>query len=54
VGGLVAGAHLERALAHEVDRSTDEAAWVPLTDVDAPDRVGLVDVARRLAGLLPG
>lgn len=42
------------ALAHEVDGSTDEAAWVPLTDVDALDRVGLVDVAGRLAGLLPG
>ncbi len=43
-----------RALAHEVDGSADEAAWIPLADVDALDRVGLVDVARRLAGLLPG
>ena len=38
-------------LTHEVDGSTDEAAWVPLEQVDDLDRVGLVDVARRLAGL---
>lgn len=38
-------------LAHEVDGSTDETAWVPLADLDALDRVGLVDVGRRLAGL---
>lgn len=38
-------------LTHEVDGSTDEAAWVPLDSVDDLDRVDLVDVARRLAGL---
>lgn len=38
-------------LTHEVDGSTDEAAWVPLDAVDDLDRVDLVDVARRLAGL---
>lgn len=38
-------------LTHEVDGSSDEAAWVPLDQVDDLDRVGLVDVARRLAGL---
>ena len=29
----------------EVDGSTDHAAWVPLGDVDAQPRVGIVDVA---------
>jgi len=38
-------------LTHEADGSSDEAAWVPLDQVDDLDRVGLVDVARRLAGL---
>jgi len=38
-------------LTHEVDGSSDEAAWVPLEQVEDLDRVGLVDVARRLAGL---
>lgn len=41
-------------LTHERDGSTDEAAWVPLAEVDDLDRVGLVDVARRMAGLLDG
>ncbi|MCC2313974.1 NUDIX hydrolase [Cellulomonas xiejunii] len=40
-------------LTHEVDGSTDEAAWVPLDQVDDLPRVGLVDTARRYAGLLP-
>ena len=40
-------------LTPEADGSTDEAAWVPLDEVDGLDRVGLVDTARRLAGLLP-
>ena len=39
------------SLQHEADGSTDEAAWVPLDQVDDLDRVGLVDTARRLAGL---
>ncbi|UZN03904.1 NUDIX hydrolase [Cellulomonas sp. S1-8] len=38
-------------LTHEADGSTDEAAWVPLDEVDDLHRVGLVDVARRFAGL---
>lgn len=38
-------------LTHEVDGSTDEAAWVALDAVDDLRRVGLVDTARRLAGL---
>ncbi len=36
----------------EADGSTDDAAWVPLAQVDDLDRVTLVDAARRLAGLL--
>ncbi|MBD7917444.1 NUDIX hydrolase [Cellulomonas sp. Sa3CUA2] len=38
-------------LADEVDGSTDQAAWVPLDEVDDLQHVGLVDVARRFAGL---
>ena len=40
-------------LRDEVGGTTDAAAWVPLAEVDALDRVGLVDVGRSLAGLLP-
>lgn len=39
-------------LTNELDGSTDEAAWIPLADVDALDRVELVDAGRRLAGLV--
>lgn len=38
-------------LRDETDGSTDEAAWIPLADVDTLDRVELVDTARRMAGL---
>ncbi|GAA1741108.1 hypothetical protein GCM10009809_40800 [Isoptericola hypogeus] len=40
------------SLAVEADGSTDDVAWHALADVDALDRVELVDVARRMAGLL--
>ncbi|MGQ7297516.1 NUDIX hydrolase [Quadrisphaera sp. KR29] len=40
------------ALRDEVGGSTDAAAWVPLEDVDALERVELVDLGRRLAGLV--
>ncbi|TXR56948.1 NUDIX hydrolase [Quadrisphaera setariae] len=40
------------ALRDEVGGSTDRAAWVPLKDVGALDRVELVDAGRRFAGLL--
>ena len=36
----------------EADGSTDDVAWHRLDEVDALDRVDLVDVGRRLAGLL--
>jgi ADP-ribose pyrophosphatase YjhB (NUDIX family) len=36
-------------LVHELDGSTDEAAWVPLADVPYLTRVDLVDKALRLA-----
>ncbi|MFD6178382.1 MULTISPECIES: NUDIX hydrolase [unclassified Isoptericola] len=36
----------------EADGSTDDVAWHRLSDVDALDRVGLVDVVRGWAGLL--
>lgn len=36
----------------EADGSTDDVAWHRLDAVDALDRVDLVDVGRRLAGLL--
>lgn len=39
-------------LTNEEDGSTDEAAWVPLTEIDELDRVSLVDAGRRMAGLL--
>ncbi len=39
------------SLAVERDGSCDDAAWVPLTQVDALARVPLVDAGRRLAGL---
>ncbi|TIC82957.1 NUDIX domain-containing protein [Nocardioides sp. GY 10127] len=38
-------------LTHEVDGSTDEARWVSLAEVDQLDRVSVVDVGLRLAGL---
>ncbi|MET3973908.1 hypothetical protein ABIE39_000176 [Cellulosimicrobium sp. 4261] len=37
----------------EEDESTDDVGWFTPHEVDALDRVGLVDVARRSAGLLP-
>lgn len=37
----------------EEDESTDDVGWFTPDEVDALDRVGLVDVARRWAGLLP-
>lgn len=40
-------------LRHEVDGSTDLAAWQPLDALDDLYRVELVDKARRFAGLLP-
>lgn len=40
-------------LRNEEDGSTDEAAWFPLSEVPALTRVGLVDTALRMAGLLP-
>ncbi|WP_435738317.1 NUDIX hydrolase [Cellulosimicrobium sp. PMB13] len=40
-------------LAVEQDGSTDDARWFTADEVDALDRVGLVDLARRWAGLVP-
>lgn len=40
------------ALTYELDGSTDYAAWFPLGEIDALDRVSLVDVGRRFAGLI--
>lgn len=40
-------------LRHEVDGSTDLAAWQPLDALDDLYRVELVDKARHWAGLLP-
>ena len=37
------------ALTHEVGGTTDEAAWIPLTEVARLERVDLVDAALRLA-----
>lgn len=39
-------------LTYEADGSTDYAAWYPLEEVGSLDRVSLVDVGRRLAGLI--
>ncbi|WP_120003951.1 NUDIX hydrolase [Nesterenkonia muleiensis] len=36
----------------ETDGSTDDVAWFTQPEIDELDRVSLVDVARRLAGLL--
>lgn len=41
-------------LVHEVDGSTDEAAWVPLADVAELSRVDLVDKALKLSYQSPG
>ncbi|WP_296195261.1 NUDIX hydrolase [uncultured Microbacterium sp.] len=38
-------------LAHERDGSTDRAEWFPLASVDALQRVRLVDVALKMAGI---
>jgi 8-oxo-dGTP pyrophosphatase MutT (NUDIX family) len=38
-------------LTNELDGSTDEAAWFPLTEVAELRRVGLVDAGLRFAGL---
>jgi 8-oxo-dGTP diphosphatase len=38
-------------LTHEVGGTTDRAAWIPISDVPGLERVGLVDVALRLAAL---
>ncbi|MFZ4894321.1 NUDIX hydrolase [Plantibacter sp. Mn2098] len=40
------------ALTYELDGSTDYAAWFPLEEIDALERVSLVDVGRRFAGLI--
>ena len=37
-------------LTHEVDGTTDEAAWIPVAEVERLERVDLVDAALRLAG----
>ena len=39
-------------LRNEEDGSTDEAAWFPLSEVASLTRVGLVDTAMRMAGLI--
>lgn len=50
---IVYRAHaVDGELTDEVDGSTDAAVWVPLDEVDALDRVELVDAARRMAGLV--
>lgn len=38
-------------LMHEIDGSTDMAAWIPRADVGTLERLSLVDVAMRFAGL---
>lgn len=40
------------SLRDEVGGTTDTAAWFALDDVDALEKVSLVDVARRMAGML--
>ena len=39
-------------LRDEVGGTTDTAAWVALADVDALETVSLVDIARRMAGMI--
>ncbi|MGW9113121.1 NUDIX hydrolase [Microbacterium sp. NPDC055683] len=39
------------SLAYEIDGSTDMAEWIPLSRVRSIERVSLVDVALRMAGL---
>jgi 8-oxo-dGTP diphosphatase len=39
-------------LRHETDGSTDEARWFPRADVRRLERVKLVDISLRMAGLL--
>lgn len=41
-------------LVHEMDGSTDEAAWIPLTEVSNLHRVELVDTAIELSYQSPG
>ncbi|WP_150460495.1 NUDIX hydrolase [Nesterenkonia ebinurensis] len=36
----------------ETDGSTDDVAWFTQSEIDSLDRVSLVDVARRMAGLI--
>lgn len=38
-------------LANEIDGTTDEAGWFPLADVPSMQRVKLVDLALRMAGV---
>lgn len=38
------------ALTHEIGGTTDEAAWIAISEVAALERVDLVDTALRLAG----
>ncbi|CAL4858330.1 NUDIX hydrolase [Microbacterium sp. MM2322] len=40
-------------LHNEEDGSTDEAAWFPIDEVASLTRVGLVDTAMTMAGLIP-
>ncbi len=40
-------------LTHETDGSTDMAAWIPWAEVGSLERLSLVDLAMRLAGLTP-
>jgi len=40
-------------LTAEVDGSSDDAGWFTPDEVDALDRVELVDISRRFAGLVP-
>lgn len=50
---IVYRAHIVRGdLVNEIDGSTDEARWFRLDAVSRLHRVGLVDAARRMAGLL--
>ncbi|HWU45323.1 MAG TPA: NUDIX hydrolase [Humibacter sp.] len=50
---IVYRAHVvDGSLVNELKGSTDEARWVALSKVSELQRVGLVDIARRMAGLL--